>query len=148
LILNFFSGSVSAGQVGLASRFCDLTQTASGRKVTCKDLVAAHRTLPFGTRVKVRNLDNGKSVTVTIVDRGPFVKGRIIDLTEAAANAIESADLMRVELSAEEPFDRARFRSANKTPRLHRVPRPQIVNSPRLIRSELVISGSLSDQSV
>ncbi len=87
-----------AGQVGIASRYCDLQETASGRKVTCQDLVAAHRTLPFGKRVTVRNLANGRSVTVTIVDRGPFVKGRIIDLSEGAANVIGAADLMRVEI--------------------------------------------------
>ncbi len=85
----------------MASRFCDLSQTASGRKVTCQDLVAAHRTLAFGTRVKVKNLGNGKSVTVTIVDRGPFVKGRVIDPSAGAANMIGSADLMRVELTLE-----------------------------------------------
>jgi peptidoglycan lytic transglycosylase len=90
-----------AGQVGIASRYCDLKQTASGRKVTCQDLVAAHRTLPFGKRVKVRNLGNGRSVTVTIVDRGPFVRGRIIDLSAGAANVIGSADLMNVEITPE-----------------------------------------------
>jgi peptidoglycan lytic transglycosylase len=93
--------ALSAGQIGIASRYCDLQQTASGRKVTCQDLVAAHRTLPFGKRVKVKNLANGRSVTVTIVDRGPFVKGRIIDLSAGAANVIGSADLMRVELVPE-----------------------------------------------
>ena len=90
-----------AGQIGIASRYCDLKQTASARKVTCQDLVAAHRTLPFGKRIKVRNLANGRSVTVTIVDRGPFVEGRIIDLSAGTANAIGSADLMRVELIPE-----------------------------------------------
>jgi rare lipoprotein A len=87
-----------AGEIGIASRYCDLQQTASGRKVTCEDLVAAHRTLPFGKRVTVKNLANGRSVTVTIVDRGPFVKGRIIDLSAGAANLLGSADLMRVEI--------------------------------------------------
>jgi rare lipoprotein A len=96
-----FPGVLSAGQIGIASRYCDLQETASGRKVTCQDLVAAHRTLPFGKRVVVRNLSNGRSVTVTIVDRGPFIKGRIIDLSEGAANLIGSADLMRVELNPE-----------------------------------------------
>ena len=90
--------SVLAGQTGIASRYCH-HQSASGRKLTCRAKVAAHRTLPFGTHVKVRNLANGRSVIVTIVDRGPFVKGRIIDLSEGAANAIGSSDLMRVELT-------------------------------------------------
>ena len=99
--ITLWPAALVAGQIGIASRYCDLHQTASGRKVTCQDLVAAHRTLPFGKRVKVRNLTNGRSVTVTIVDRGPFVKGRIIDLSAGAANAIGSADLMRVELVTE-----------------------------------------------
>ena len=89
----------------IASRYCDLKQTASGQKVTCQDLIAAHRSWAFGKRIKVRNLANARTVTVTvtvtIVDRGPFVKGRIIDLSAGAANAIGSADLMRVELTPE-----------------------------------------------
>jgi rare lipoprotein A len=95
------TASLHAGQIGIASRFCELSRTASGRSYSCKALVAAHRTLPFGKRVTVRNLANGKQVTVTIVDRGPFVKGRIIDLSEGAARLLGSADLMRVEISVE-----------------------------------------------
>ena len=52
-------------------------------------MVAAHRTLPFGTEVRVVDLDNGKTVDVRIIDRGPFVAGRIIDLSHAAAEAID-----------------------------------------------------------
>lgn len=51
-------------------------------------MIAAHLTLPFGTRVRVHNLDNGRSVTVVIVDRGPFAPGRIIDVSTAAADAL------------------------------------------------------------
>jgi rare lipoprotein A len=51
-------------------------------------LTAAHRTLPFGTRLKVTNKKNGKSVVVRINDRGPFVKGRVLDLSKAAANEL------------------------------------------------------------
>jgi rare lipoprotein A len=51
-------------------------------------LIAAHKTLPFGTRVRVNNLDNGKSVIVTIVDRGPFAPGRIIDVSTYAAGLL------------------------------------------------------------
>jgi rare lipoprotein A len=51
-------------------------------------LIAAHLTLPFGTRVRVNNLDNGRSVVVTIVDRGPFARGRIIDVSTVAADAL------------------------------------------------------------
>jgi len=59
--------------------------TASGEKFNMKDYSAAHKTLKFGTRVKVVNVDNGRAVVVTINDRGPYVKGRIIDLSKSAA---------------------------------------------------------------
>jgi rare lipoprotein A len=62
---------------------------ADGETYDMETLVAAHRTLPFQTRVRVRNLSNGKTVEVRIIDRGPFVGGRIIDLSHAAAVAIE-----------------------------------------------------------
>src|SRR5277367_6541472 len=51
-------------------------------------LIAAHKTLPFGARVKVVNLDNGKSAILKIVDRGPFIRGRVIDVSPAAASAL------------------------------------------------------------
>ena len=55
-------------------------------------MTAAHKSLPFGTKVIVTNIDNGKTVEVTINDRGPYVKGRIIDLTQAAFSKIENID--------------------------------------------------------
>jgi rare lipoprotein A len=64
-------------------------RTASGEIFDQNKLTAAHRTLPWGSIVKVTNLDNGKSVEVRINDRGPFKKGRIIDLSRAAARALE-----------------------------------------------------------
>ena len=64
--------------------------TASGQKFNTEHLTAAHKTLPFGTRVRVTNLSNNKSVVVTINDRGPFVKGRVIDLSKAAFREIEN----------------------------------------------------------
>jgi rare lipoprotein A len=60
-------------------------RTASGERTGPNGLTAAHRTLPFGTRVRVTNHRNGKTVVVRIVDRGPFNRGRIIDLSRAAA---------------------------------------------------------------
>jgi rare lipoprotein A len=51
-------------------------------------LIAAHRTLPFGTHIRVHNLDNGRSTIVTIVDRGPFARGRIIDVSTVAASVL------------------------------------------------------------
>jgi rare lipoprotein A len=73
--------------------------TASGQKLNPGALTAAHRTLPFGTKVRVTNNKNGRSVVVTINDRGPFVKGRIIDLTPAGARALGFSGLTHVTLS-------------------------------------------------
>ncbi|WP_423149557.1 septal ring lytic transglycosylase RlpA family protein [Rubrolithibacter danxiaensis] len=64
-------------------------RTSSGEKFRSSKRTAAHRTLPFGTKVKVTNLKNGKSVKVRINDRGPFVAGRIIDLSRKAARKID-----------------------------------------------------------
>lgn len=63
-------------------------RTASGETFDMTQLTAAHKSLPFGTRVRVRNLDNGREVEVRINDRGPFTPGRVIDLSHAAAAAI------------------------------------------------------------
>src|SRR5213593_3932758 len=63
-------------------------RTASGERYDETRLTAAHRTLPFGTRVRVTNLDNGRSVVVTIVDRGPFTRGRVIDVSRRAARKL------------------------------------------------------------
>lgn len=63
-------------------------RTASGEKFNMHELTAAHKTLPFGTRVKVRDLASGREVEVRINDRGPHVRGRIIDLSRAAAMAL------------------------------------------------------------
>jgi rare lipoprotein A len=62
------------------------------------DMTAAHRTLPFGTRVNVHDLENGHEVTVRINDRGPFIEGRIIDLSYAAARAMHMPSLAQVRL--------------------------------------------------
>ncbi|WP_095011786.1 septal ring lytic transglycosylase RlpA family protein [Tsuneonella mangrovi] len=62
--------------------------TASGERFDMNAMTAAHKTLPFGSRVRVTNLSNGKSVVVRINDRGPYVKGRTIDLSRAAATEI------------------------------------------------------------
>lgn len=76
-------------------------RTASGEPFNMNELTAAHPTLPFGTRVRVRNLDNGREVVVRINDRGPFVRGRVIDLSRAAASALGfvQAGTARVSLS-------------------------------------------------
>jgi rare lipoprotein A len=63
-------------------------------------LTAAHRTLPFGTKVKVTNKSNGRSVIVTIDDRGPFVRGRVIDVTPAVARLLGFFGLAQVAINA------------------------------------------------
>jgi rare lipoprotein A len=73
---------------GKASYYWQGQMTASGARFNPNAMTAAHRTLPFGTRVRVTNRSNGRSCVVTINDRGPFVGGRIIDLSRAAAQAI------------------------------------------------------------
>jgi len=87
-----FSCSPKISQSGKASFYANKfngRKTASGEKFRNSKLTAAHKTLPFGTRVKVTNLKNGKSVKVKINDRGPFVAGRIIDLSKRAARKID-----------------------------------------------------------
>ena len=71
-------------------------RTASGERVSVRALTAAHKTLPFGTRVRVTNRRNGRSVVVRINDRGPFVRGRVIDLTPAGAHALGFSGLAPV----------------------------------------------------
>jgi rare lipoprotein A len=78
-----------ADQVGHASWYSlPANVTASGERMDPNELTAAHRSLPFGTKVLVENLNNGRSVVVRINDRGPFIGGRIIDLSKAAAESI------------------------------------------------------------
>ena len=77
---------------GKASYYADRYHgrtTANGERFDVNALTAAHKTLPFNTVVRVTNLKNGKSVTVRVNDRGPFVEGRVIDLSPAAARKID-----------------------------------------------------------
>jgi rare lipoprotein A len=73
---------------GLASFYTEGTQTASGEKFDTHDLTAAHPTLPFGTRLRVTNVASGKSVTVRVNDRGPYVPGRVVDVSYSAAETL------------------------------------------------------------
>jgi rare lipoprotein A len=77
------------------------SKTASGQRANPGGLTAAHRTLPFGTMVRVTNKRNGKSVTVRINDRGPFIRGRVIDLTPAGARALGFSGLAPVTLAVQ-----------------------------------------------
>jgi rare lipoprotein A len=74
-------------------------RTASGESFNTNDLTAAHRTLPFGTRVRVVNKKTGKSVVVRINDRGPYAHGRVIDLSRASARAIGISGVGSVSLA-------------------------------------------------
>lgn len=80
--------SAAPSQCGGASWYALGSRTASGERMDPKALTAAHRTLPFGTKVKVVNQRNGKSVIVRINDRGPFAKGRVLDLSKRAAREL------------------------------------------------------------
>jgi rare lipoprotein A len=89
----------ASAQSGIASVYAySGGKTASGERAAPGALTAAHRTLPFGTMVKVTNNHTGRSVVVRINDRGPFVRGRVIDLTPAAAHALGFSGLADVTL--------------------------------------------------
>lgn len=80
-------------------------ETSSGETFNTHAMTAAHRTLPLGTSAQVTNLDNGRSVTVRINDRGPYVRGRVIDLSHAAARRLgmvkDGTTKVRIEAQAE-----------------------------------------------
>lgn len=82
------AGYVETGKASFYANKHQLKKTASGEIYDHKLSTAAHKTLPFGVNVRVTNLENGKSVVVKINDRGPFVKGRIIDLSRSAFDRI------------------------------------------------------------
>ena len=72
--------------------------TANGERYNDRDLTAAHKTFPFGTKIKVTNLNNGRSVVVRINDRGPYVRGREIDLSSQAARVLDISGIAQVKL--------------------------------------------------
>ena len=95
LVLSLASCSRKITETGKGSYYADKFEgrpTASGEKFDQGKMTAAHRTLPFGTKVKVTNVANGRSVTVTVNDRGPFAAGRIIDVSKKAANKLGIVD--------------------------------------------------------
>ena len=73
---------------GVASFYTEGTKTASGEKFNTMEMTAAHPTLPFGTKLRVTNVDSGRSVTVRVNDRGPYVQGRVVDVSYSAADAL------------------------------------------------------------
>jgi len=88
-------------ETGRASWYSMRSRTASGERCDPGAMTAAHRSLPFGTRVRVENLKTGRAVVVRINDRGPYVGGRVIDLSRAAARSlgIVSTGTARVRLT-------------------------------------------------
>jgi len=94
----FVPAAPPAKAAALASICTQGGRTASGERWSPNALVAAHRTLPFGTLVRVTNLRNGRSVVVRINDRGPFRRGRVIDISPAAARQLHFSGLEPVSL--------------------------------------------------
>ena len=89
--LIIFAGSPGKGafaQTGIASFYKSGARTANGERFNPHGMTAAHRSLPFGTKVRVQNMRTGRSVVVRINDRGPFIRGRVIDLALGAARVI------------------------------------------------------------
>jgi rare lipoprotein A len=95
----FLVSSSARAESGIASIYAYSSEkTANGEHASPGKLTAAHRTLAFGTHVRVTNRRNGRSVTVRINDRGPFVRGRVIDLTPAGARVLGFSGLAPVKL--------------------------------------------------
>ena len=84
---SFSSRLMAATQTGIASVYSN-EQTANGEYAHASALTAAHRTLPFGTRLRLTNVATGRSVTVRVNDRGPFVPGRVVDVSYSAAETL------------------------------------------------------------
>src|SRR5947207_15690907 len=93
--VSFSCSLMAATQTGIASVYSG-AQSANGAFAHAFALTAAHRTLPFGTMVKVTNTQTDRSVAVRIHDRGPYIRGRVIDLTPAGARAIASSGVAQV----------------------------------------------------
>lgn len=85
---NNIDNQTQSGKASYYSKKFHNRKTASGEIYKKGDLICAHRTYPFGTKLLVKNLKNNKSVIVTVIDRGPFIKGRIIDVSYEAAKEL------------------------------------------------------------
>jgi rare lipoprotein A len=97
------AASSAKAESGVASVYSTESgsRTASGARLNPGAMTAAHRSYPFGSQVRVTNRRNGRSVVVTVNDRGPFVRGRIIDVTPAAAQALGFSGLAQVTVERE-----------------------------------------------
>ena len=95
--------AMTDGSVGIASFYKYEAKTANGEQFNPRELTAAHRTLPFGTRLRVTNVATGQSVTVRVNDRGPFIPGRVVDVSLSAAEVLGMVDrgITKVKLEVE-----------------------------------------------
>jgi rare lipoprotein A len=95
--------AMTDGSVGIASFYKYEAKTANGEQFNPRELTAAHRTLPFGTRLRVTNVATGQSVSVRINDRGPFIPGRVVDVSLSAAEVLGMVDrgITKVKLEVE-----------------------------------------------
>jgi rare lipoprotein A len=95
--------AMTEGSVGIASFYKYESKTASGEQFNPSELTAAHRTLPFGTRLRVTHVATGQTVTVRVNDRGPFIPGRVVDVSHSAAEALGMIDrgITKVKLEVE-----------------------------------------------
>src|SRR5262245_46935568 len=127
---------------GVASFYSFDTQTASGERFNARAMVAAHRTLPFGTWIRVTDLDTAQSVTVRVNDRGPYVDGRIVDLTTAAAETlgITRRGLAKVKLDVVEGPAKPVQVAQNSEPAAC------VDENPAKPRSLMLVMGRLSSQ--
>lgn len=82
------AGDVKTASHGVASYYTEGTKTASGERFNTLEMTAAHPTLPFGTKLRVTNVESGRSVMVRVNDRGPYVQGRVVDVSYSAADAL------------------------------------------------------------
>jgi rare lipoprotein A len=82
------AGKAKTASQGVASFYTEGTKTASGEKFNTLEMTAAHPTLPFGTKLRVTDVASGRSVTVRVNDRGPYVRGRVVDVSYSAADAL------------------------------------------------------------
>ncbi len=118
IALAFGDMSAAFAESGIASHYNYAgRKSASGERIDTSALTAAHRTLPFGSRVKITNKRNGKSVVVRINDRGPFIRGRVIDVTPAGARALGFNGLAPVTLEVLSRGNGKRFADNSRSAR-------------------------------
>ncbi len=142
----------AAAETGIASIYSSLGVTASGRSYSTSDSVAAHKTLPLGSIVRIENLRNGRTATVTIVDRGPYISGRIIDVTPSVADSLgfrsQGLTPTRIEVvgrgASTGPYDR---RGGGGGASVAKAEKAEPSNSPKPVRTASTSSGSTKQKS-